>query len=67
MFDLVRQFKEDDSGTTAIEYGLIAALASLAIMGGATSLGDSLNSIFDWITLKMEVARCVAVDSSCSP
>ncbi|MEE8443810.1 MAG: Flp family type IVb pilin [Alphaproteobacteria bacterium] len=66
MFELMRRFKEDDGGATAIEYGLIAALASLAIVGGTTSLGVSLNSIFDGISLKIDVARCVEVGSNCS-
>ncbi|TIV87523.1 MAG: Flp family type IVb pilin [Mesorhizobium sp.] len=36
----------DDSGATAIEYGLIAALIALGIMVGATSLGGALNAEF---------------------
>ena len=36
----------DESGATAIEYGLIAALVAIAAMGGMRLLGTSLNSIF---------------------
>jgi pilus assembly protein Flp/PilA len=36
----------DDSGATAIEYGLIAALVAIAAMGGMALLGTSLNSLF---------------------
>ncbi|MCQ4631697.1 MULTISPECIES: Flp family type IVb pilin [Shinella] len=40
------RFMKDESGATAIEYGLIAALISVALITGATALGNSLNSTF---------------------
>ena len=43
---LIASFLRDDSGATAIEYGLIAALIALGIMVGATSLGGALNAEF---------------------
>ena len=43
---LVSRFFKDESGATAIEYGLIAALISVAIIGGATSLGTGVASNF---------------------
>ena len=49
MSKLFARFVKDESGATAIEYGLIAALIALAIMVGAGSLGDELNSKFDMI------------------
>ncbi|MEM7464728.1 MAG: Flp family type IVb pilin, partial [Pseudomonadota bacterium] len=36
---LVSRFLKNESGATAIEYGLIAALISVAIIGGATAVG----------------------------
>ncbi|MAW89235.1 MAG: Flp family type IVb pilin [Phyllobacteriaceae bacterium] len=39
-------FIMDESGATAIEYGLIAALISVVIMGTLTTLGTNLNSKF---------------------
>jgi pilus assembly protein Flp/PilA len=36
----------DESGATAIEYAIIAVFASIAIIGGATTLGTKLSSIF---------------------
>jgi len=42
---LTRFFK-DDSGATAIEYGLIAALVSVAAIAALTAMGGSLNSMF---------------------
>jgi pilus assembly protein Flp/PilA len=43
---LVSRFLKNESGATAIEYGLIAALISVAIIGGATALGTGLNTLF---------------------
>ena len=40
------EFFKDDSGATAIEYGLIAALVSVAAIAALTSLGGSLTNIF---------------------
>jgi pilus assembly protein Flp/PilA len=41
-----KKFWKDESGVTAIEYGLIAALVGLAIIVGATALGGKLNTLF---------------------
>ena len=38
------RFAQDESGATAIEYGLIAALIAVVIITGATALGTSLNT-----------------------
>lgn len=43
------RFMKDESGATAIEYGLIAALIAIAIITGATSVGSSINAKFDAI------------------
>ena len=43
------QFFRDDSGATAIEYGLIAAGISVAIVAIVVSVGDSLVSTFTTI------------------
>ena len=42
----IRRFLRDDSGATAIEYGLIAALVSVAIIAVLGFLGQSLNDTF---------------------
>ena len=49
MSNLIARFVKDESGATAIEYGLIAALIALAIMVGAGSLGNALNAKFNGI------------------
>ncbi|MDR6759669.1 pilus assembly protein Flp/PilA [Mycoplana sp. BE70] len=36
----------DRSGATAIEYGLIAALVSIGLIGGLMALSDSLTNVF---------------------
>ena len=46
MKTLVSRFVKDESGATAIEYGLIAALVAVAIVGGLSLLGPALNSAF---------------------
>ncbi len=43
---IIGKFIKDDSGATAIEYGLIAALVSVAAIAALTSLGGSLTNIF---------------------
>lgn len=41
---MLKQFIHDESGATAIEYGLIAALISVSLIAGYTAIGNSLNS-----------------------
>jgi pilus assembly protein Flp/PilA len=45
----VKRFAQDESGVTAIEYGLIAGLIALVIIGAVSSLGGKLNTIFSTI------------------
>ncbi|KRB58568.1 Flp family type IVb pilin [Rhizobium sp. NPDC090275] len=47
MTKLVSRFLKDESGATAIEYGLIAALISVALITGASALGSKLNIMFN--------------------
>ncbi|MEJ8575015.1 Flp family type IVb pilin [Microbaculum marinum] len=44
MKNLLKTFARDESGTTAIEYGLIAAGISVAIVAIVGTLGDSLST-----------------------
>ncbi|TCL72007.1 Flp family type IVb pilin [Rhizobium sp. BK251] len=46
MTKLFARFLKDESGATAIEYGLIAALISVALIAGASTLGGALNNQF---------------------
>lgn len=47
--DLVRSLRTDESGATAIEYALMAALIALGIIAGATDIGLELANIFNAI------------------
>jgi pilus assembly protein Flp/PilA len=42
----VKRFIRDDSGATAIEYGLIASMIGIAIIAGVQALGTSLSGTF---------------------
>lgn len=53
MSTLVARFLKDESGATAIEYGLIAALISVALIAGATTLGNALSNQFTNIAGKL--------------
>ncbi len=46
MTNLVKRFVKDESGATAIEYGLIAAGISVAIIAVVQGLGSKLNTTF---------------------
>jgi pilus assembly protein Flp/PilA len=46
MTKIFTRFLKDESGATAIEYGLIAALISVAIIGGASALGSKIGLQF---------------------
>ena len=47
-------FLRDESGATAIEYGLIAALISVAIIGAATTMGTKLSSTFTKVSSQLK-------------
>ena len=46
MKNLVKRFAQDESGATAIEYSLIAALIGVVIIAGATTLGTTISQKF---------------------
>ena len=53
MRKLALRFVSDDSGATAIEYGLIAAGISIAIIAVVNGLGTQLNSVFSSISSQL--------------
>ena len=57
MTKIFARLMKDESGATAIEYGLIAALISVALITGATSLGGTLNTTFRGIATTMTNAQ----------
>lgn len=46
---LMLRFTRDERGATAIEYGLIAGLMVLAIIGGVTAFADANNEIYQTV------------------
>ena len=52
----IMRFMKDEEGAAAIEYGLIAGLVSVAILGVLGTLGTSLNTIFDAVATALEGA-----------
>ena len=46
---MIQRFIRDEEGATAIEYGLIAALIAVVIIGAVTALGSNLSSTFNTI------------------
>lgn len=52
----VTQFLNDESGATAIEYGLIAGLISVVIAASVTTIGTDLKTIFASIASKLTAA-----------
>jgi pilus assembly protein Flp/PilA len=49
MSRFVTRFLNDESGATAIEYGLIAALVSVVIIIALGAVGDNLTAVFNFI------------------
>jgi pilus assembly protein Flp/PilA len=56
MSNFVTRFVKDESGATAIEYGLIAALIAVAIIVAVTSLGTGLSAKFTSIATSLNSA-----------
>ena len=54
--NIIARFANDESGATAIEYGLIAALIAVGIIAAATTLGGSLSSLFNRVSNKLNSA-----------
>jgi pilus assembly protein Flp/PilA len=56
MINTMKSFLNDESGATAIEYGLIAALVSVAAITALGSLGDSLGTMFNSVATELSDA-----------
>lgn len=56
MLSKIKQFIARDEGATAIEYGLIAALVAVAIIGALTALGVDLTAIFTGVSSELQQA-----------
>jgi pilus assembly protein Flp/PilA len=54
MSKFVTRFLKDESGATAIEYGLIAALIAVVIIGATTAIGTNLGAKFNTIATTLK-------------
>jgi pilus assembly protein Flp/PilA len=54
MTSIIKSFLKDESGATAIEYGLIAAGISVAIITAVNGLGTKINSGFEAISSSLK-------------
>jgi pilus assembly protein Flp/PilA len=52
----IERFVKDESGATAIEYGLIAALIAVGIIAAARGLGSQISATFNTLTSTMSSA-----------
>ena len=53
MKTLFSRFAKDESGATAIEYGLIAALIAVVIITGLTAVGTNLNTMLNTVATSL--------------
>jgi pilus assembly protein Flp/PilA len=53
MQNFIARFVSDESGATAIEYGLIASLISVAIIAAAKTLGTNISNTFSNVAANM--------------
>jgi pilus assembly protein Flp/PilA len=51
---MIRKFLNDESGATAIEYGLIAALVAVACIVALEAMGTSLSGMFTGVKTKLD-------------
>ncbi len=50
---MIRRFLRDDTGATAVEYGLLVGLIAVAIMGGLEAVATSINQTFTTVETEM--------------
>jgi pilus assembly protein Flp/PilA len=56
MFETFKKLIQDESGATAIEYGLLAGLISIVIIVAVTSAGEALDLIFTTVATTLQNA-----------
>lgn len=64
MLTTIRNFWRDETGATAIEYGLIAGLVSVAAIAALSAMGGSLQTIFGVVKTQLDSAAASANGSS---
>ena len=53
---IFKKFLADESGATAIEYGLVAALISIGVIAASSSLGNTVSNTFNDVTTAVDEA-----------
>jgi len=54
MLRFFRKLRKDENGATAIEYGLIAGLISVVIIGAVSLVGSDLSAVFTRISSELQ-------------
>ena len=60
LVNFIKNFVREEDGVTAIEYGLIAALIAVVIIGSVTIVGTKLAAIFTYIGTQLTVPAAAA-------
>jgi pilus assembly protein Flp/PilA len=53
MSEMIKRLVREEEGATAIEYGLIAALIAVVVIGAVTALGTGLTATFNSVASKL--------------
>jgi pilus assembly protein Flp/PilA len=67
MLKIVRRLLKNRAGATAIEYGLIAALVSVAAIGALSAMGSSLQTMFETVSTKLDGAVTTGSTTTTTP
>ncbi len=67
MYKMLRNLWTDESGATAIEYGLIAGLVSVAAIFALTQMGGALQNIFGVVQTQLDNAATQATGAGSTP
>jgi pilus assembly protein Flp/PilA len=51
---MLKRFLQDESGASAVEYGLLVALIAVVIIGAVTTLGTNLSGKFSTVATKIQ-------------
>ena len=57
MYSMIKTFWRDECGATAIEYGLIAALVSIAAIVAMGAMGNELGEMFNTVASELDNAQ----------
>ena len=58
--NFIKNFIREEDGVTAIEYGLIAALIAVVIVGAVAVVGTQLNTVFQ------KIGNCLSTPATCT-